>query len=298
MGIIDAFGYAHDCHRRNTDNPGNSGDCMEGRIRLLTAITPTYAHAHQSLCLAGRPFDFPHRKFRLPAVKAEYPNLTREKGNDFKGWAVFSDGGTRVSEGETTAGWGAVARSPDGRLYIFFGPIIATEAHLAYARAGLHSNNTAEFSSIIEALSFLGPNGPVARDSQACIFYDSKHAASICLGTIQSRAKVPLGFTCQRLLLQTQLRLRFFCAAHLQSCAESWTCADHAAVLGAHGLVSNQNTLVGSTLPLILLLCLPHVVSLMKPCRCAQKLGGMRFRRLCSQNVAKTRCFGFCSQHF
>ena len=44
------------------------------------------------------------------------------------------------------------------------------------------SNNTAELSSIIEALSFLGPNGLVARDSLACIFYDSKHAASVCLG--------------------------------------------------------------------------------------------------------------------
>ena len=44
---------------------------------------------------------------------------------------------------------------------------------------------------------------PVARDSQACIFYDSKHAASICLGTIQSRANVPLGLT-----LQPQSRLR------------------------------------------------------------------------------------------
>ena len=48
-------------------------------------------------------------------------------------------------------------------------------------------------SSIIEALSFLGPNGSVDRDSQACIFYDSRYAASICLGTVQSRANVLLG---------------------------------------------------------------------------------------------------------
>ena len=74
---------------------------------------------------------------------------------------------------------------------------------------GHHSNNTTELSSIIEALSFLEPHGPVARDSQACIFHDCRHAASICLGTVQSRANVPLGLTWQRLLLQTQLRLRF-----------------------------------------------------------------------------------------
>ena len=73
-----------------------------------------------------------------------------------------------------------------------FGSVITTEAHLAYAGATDHSNNAAELSSIIEAFSFFGPNGPVARDSQACIFYDSRHA-SICLGTVHSRANVPLG---------------------------------------------------------------------------------------------------------
>ena len=65
-----------------------------------------------------------HQQFRLPVVKARYLNLhstrttTREKGNDFEGWAIYTDGGTRVSEGETSAGWRAVARSPDGMLYI------------------------------------------------------------------------------------------------------------------------------------------------------------------------------------
>ena len=71
MGVVDALVYAHVYHRRNTDNPGNFGDCTEGRIRLLTAITPTDAHVY----LAGRPFDFSHQRFRLPAVKAKYQNL-------------------------------------------------------------------------------------------------------------------------------------------------------------------------------------------------------------------------------
>ena len=48
MGIFDAFAQAHNYHRRNTNNPGNFGDCMEGRIRLMTAVTSTYAHAYQS----------------------------------------------------------------------------------------------------------------------------------------------------------------------------------------------------------------------------------------------------------
>ena len=104
----------------------------------MTAITSTYAHAYQSLCLTGRLFVVHQQKFRLPASKARYPNLpnsrttTREKGNDFQGWAIYTDGGSRVSEGEASAGWGAVARSPDGRLYIMFGPVTTTEAHLSY----------------------------------------------------------------------------------------------------------------------------------------------------------------------
>ena len=111
---------------------------MEGRIRLMSAITPTYAHAYQSLCLAGRVFVVGHQRFRLPAAKAIYPNLhnsrttTREKGNDFQGLAIHTDGGTRVSDGETTAGWGAVARSPDGKLKIMFGPVITTETHISH----------------------------------------------------------------------------------------------------------------------------------------------------------------------
>ena len=94
-----------------------------------------------------------------------------------------------------------------------FGPVVTTEAHLPYAGAGIHSNNTAERASIVQALSFLGAHGPVARDPQACIFYDSKHAASICLGTVQSRTNVLLGLTCQKVTI--------YHATHPQSCAES-----------------------------------------------------------------------------
>ena len=84
-GVIDASVYAHNYHRHNANNPGNFEDCMEGRFRLLTAITPRYAHAYQSFCRVGRPFDFPHQRFRLPSVKAKIrisPNIrttTRKK---------------------------------------------------------------------------------------------------------------------------------------------------------------------------------------------------------------------------
>ena len=37
-----------------------------------------------------------------------------------------------------------------------FGPVITTEAHLAFAGARVHSNNTTEMSAMVEAFS-LGP---------------------------------------------------------------------------------------------------------------------------------------------
>ena len=87
-----------------------------------------------------------------------------------------------MADGETLAGWGVV------RIDVMFGPGVTTEARLAFAGARVHSNNTTEMSAIVEALSFLGPHGPVARDAHSCVFYDSKHAASVCWGTINPRS--------------------------------------------------------------------------------------------------------------
>ena len=89
MWIIDAFVYANNYHRYSTDNLGKVEDCMEGRIRLLTAITPSYAHTYQSLCVTGRSADTPFHRFRSTSAKATYLNLpnnrtsTQEKGDVF-----------------------------------------------------------------------------------------------------------------------------------------------------------------------------------------------------------------------
>ena len=104
---------------------------------------------------------------------------------------MCTDGGTRVSEGETTAGWGAVARSPSG----------TTEAHLACAEARLHSNNTAELSSIIEALPWT--QWPCRPRFTSLYHLRLQARGQHFLGTIQARANVPLGLT-----LQAQSRLR------------------------------------------------------------------------------------------
>ena len=87
-------------------------------------------------------------------------------------------------------------------------PVISTEAHPAFSGAKVHSSNTAEMPAMMEALYFLGPRGPAAGDVEACIYYDSKHAAGVCLGVTQARTHVQLALACQRAMLCAQLRLR------------------------------------------------------------------------------------------
>ena len=53
---------------------------------------------------------------------------------------------------------------------------------------------------MFEALSFLSPRGPVTHDEQSRIYYESMHAAGICLGTIQARTYVQLALACQQSL--------------------------------------------------------------------------------------------------
>ena len=123
-----------------------------------------------------------------------------------------------------------------------FGPVMTTEAHLAFSAARTHSNNTAEMTAMIEALSFLGPHGPVARDVVSCFFYDSKHAAGVCLGTIQARTHVQLALACQRSMLCAQHRLRLTMQhvyGHTGNLGNE--CAGHAAALGSLGLISSHN---------------------------------------------------------
>ena len=129
--------------------------------------------------------------------------------------AMISEDGPSIQT-EVVASWmvkllldgGVISRSPHGRIDVMFGPVVATEAHLAFSGARAHSNNTAEMTAMIEALSFLGPHGPVARDEQSCIYYDSKHAAGVCLGTIQARTHVQLALACQQSMICAQHRLR------------------------------------------------------------------------------------------
>ena len=145
-------------------------------------------------------FVYAHHKHRL-----DYENAGNFGDCMMGSWAIYTDGGTRVVDGETLAGWSEISRSPRGRIDVLFGPVVNTEAHLAFSGARTHSNNTPEMTAMIEALSFLGP---VTRDEKSCIYCDSMHAAGICLGTIQARTHVQLAIACQQALIHAQRGLR------------------------------------------------------------------------------------------
>ena len=160
-GFLDAFVYAHHKHSLDSANAGNFGDCLTGRVRFMTAITLAYAHAYQAICLAMHSPGVPRPSFRLPKPKSRYPFLpndrpiTNELSNDYHEWAIYTVSGIRVVDGETLAGRVVISRSPRGRIFVTFSPVITTEDHLAFSGTRIHSNNTAEMTAMIEALSFL-----------------------------------------------------------------------------------------------------------------------------------------------
>ena len=105
-----------------------------------------------------------------------------------------------------------ISRSPHGRIDVMFGPVVTTEAHLAFSGARTHSKNTAEMTALIEALSFVGPHGPVTRDEHSCIFYDSMHAACIW-----AQSKLVHMCSCRSLVISLSSEAAAHHAAHLWS---------------------------------------------------------------------------------
>ena len=123
-----------------------------------------------------------------------------------------------------------------------FGPFITTEAHLAFFGARIHSNNTAEITAMFEALSFFGLRGLVTHDAQSCVYFDSMHAAGICVGTIQVRTHVELALACRRSMIFAQGKLRRT-MQHVYGHGGNLgnECADHAAAFAHFGLISSHN---------------------------------------------------------
>ena len=92
LGFLDAFVYAHHKHRLDSAIAGNFGVCLTGRVRFMTAITPAYALAYQTICLVMHFPGVSHHSFRLPRPKSRYPFLPNDRsfsaelGHDCRGW--------------------------------------------------------------------------------------------------------------------------------------------------------------------------------------------------------------------
>ena len=101
---------------------------------------------------------------------------------------------------------------------------------------------TLQLSGTVESLHFLSLVDPVLRGSHACVFFDSRHAADVCCGSVQPRTNVRFASTRQQLLLHVQLRIRPT-LRHIYSHGGNVgnECADHAEALGALGFVSSRN---------------------------------------------------------
>ena len=75
MGIIDEIVYAQ-FHRHKGNNAGRFDDCIEGRIRRMTAITPTYVHERfRQYALSDTRWSSFDRNFVCRQPRLKYPNL-------------------------------------------------------------------------------------------------------------------------------------------------------------------------------------------------------------------------------
>ena len=100
-------------------------------------------------------------------------------------------------------------------------------------------------TAMFEALSFLGPRGPVTHDEQSRIYYDSMHAAGILSGTRSRLRTACAACTCMSTILR-YMRSTVGYGSPCNMCLVTvgiWgnECADHAAAFDTFGLVSGHN---------------------------------------------------------
>ena len=182
----------------------------------------------------------------------------------------YTDGGTRVVDGETLACWCVISRSLRGRIFVLFGPVITNEAHLAFSGARTHSNNTAEMTAMMEAIVFpwsswpSGPGCAVVYLSRfhVCYWYVFGHnpssytcAASASMSTFYDPCSTTFyGSPCNT------------CSVHSGNLGSE--CADHAAAFGTLGLYPQATTLplVGFTITLMQQRALIAVTALFRSC--------------------------------
>ena len=159
---------------------------------------------------------FLHKGFACPLSRPDVRIFLtlepREKGN--------------LSEGETSPGWGAVARWKV-IYHVWF------EAHLTCAGARLHSNNTAELSS-------MGPTA-LSLAFRKLVSANPSMLPALAWG-LSNHARTSPGARQSTSPATSPVKVRSYFSEHIYSQVQNLgnDCADHAATLGANG-ASNQN---------------------------------------------------------
>ena len=136
---------------------------MYGRIEMMSALCPAWAHTYQTMCLGFSPEQLGPENFRLPKPKKKFSILpgcrttTRIIEIDFSGWKVFTDGSCKRQVNDTDlAGRGIAAVSPDNLVRILCGPVVCDPRQPEFLGATSCSNNTADLTGLAEALRWIG----------------------------------------------------------------------------------------------------------------------------------------------
>ena len=65
-GLLDAFVTAYNLQRNNRGSGLNFKELMYGRVKMMTALCPAWAHTYQTMCLEFHPEQLRPEAFRLP----------------------------------------------------------------------------------------------------------------------------------------------------------------------------------------------------------------------------------------
>ena len=124
--------------------------------------------------------------------------------------AICTDGSTRLTDGGTSSGWCAIARSLHGSIGVMSWPKLSQHKLMSLSQVPESTPTTLlKCRSSWKPARFLSPFCTGAREAHAGVFYDSKHAAGVCLSTTLGRTHVQLRLFCQQSVLKMQHMLRF-----------------------------------------------------------------------------------------
>ena len=97
-GLLSAFVTAYNVRRTNRSPDLDFKELMYGRIKMMTALCPTWAHTYQTMCLGFHLEHLRPEAFGLPKRKKKFTMLptcrttTRMTGIESPGWRLFPYG--------------------------------------------------------------------------------------------------------------------------------------------------------------------------------------------------------------